>query len=320
MNKYFLLLTTLLSSLFGANPSIPSSPSSCGPEPWLTGTLLAPVTTVPDMGTGIIQPYLLFRDNNGFYTAHWGSTSTPDFWIVNPLIFSCFSLTPWMDIEVSVQGTYQETAGHSYFNTGDAVAGFDFQLVDAKHPILPAIMLSLLETIPLGKYQNLNPELNLVDGTGFGAWISEATLTFYKLFCLKNGHYLSAAAAFSYGYAPAIPLHGNSVYGGGADTRGRLFFGNFFVTTLSFEYTLTQNWVLGLDTLYIHDNRDRFVGVSAESVGFPSLEQIQLTPQFEYNFSKDFGLVAGAWFTAAGRNNFRFRGGMISLYYTFKYD
>ena len=47
-----------------------------------------------------------------------------------------------------------------------------------------------------------------------------------------------------------VKLKGFSYYGGAADKDGTLDLGNDCSTILSFEYTLTQNWVTAVDFVY----------------------------------------------------------------------
>ena len=93
----------------------------------------------------------------------------------------------------------------------------------------------------------------------------------------------------------------------------------FFSTDLAFEYTLTQNWALALDVLYVHNNHTRFSGHKGStygipnSVGGPSSEQFSLAPALEYNWSSNCGVIAGVWFSVAGRNTADFINGVVAI-------
>ena len=93
---------------------------------------------------------------------------------------------------------------------------------------------------------------------------------------------------------------------------------------VSFEFILNQKWVLAPDNVYIHADATQFYGTLGTTaaglpatVGTPSSEQISLAPAIEYNFSANFGIEAGCWFAAWGRNTTEFRSGVINFAYTY---
>ncbi len=99
--------------------------------------------------------------------------------------------------------------------------------------------------------------------------------------------------------------------------------GNTFQGIISFELSLSQNWVLAVDNVYTHVDETQFcgtvgtVGAAPATVGEPSSEQVSFAPAFEYNFSSDFGICVGCWFTAWGRNSTQFRSGVVNIDYTY---
>ncbi|MES2122546.1 MAG: hypothetical protein V4492_07205, partial [Chlamydiota bacterium] len=76
---------------------------------------------------------------------------------------------------------------------------------------------------------------------------------------------------------------------------------------------------LALDIQYQHNNKTRFSGHKGRTrgvrnvVGGPSSEQFSLAPAFEYNFTYNVGLIAGCWFTVAGRNALEFASGVVAI-------
>jgi hypothetical protein len=119
-------------------------------------------------------------------------------------------------------------------------------------------------------------------------------------------------------------VKGFNAYGGGYQTQGTVYPGWNYQGIVSFEFTLNQNWVLTLDNVYTHINKNRFSGnpgVTASgnpaTVGDPSSEQLSFAPAIEYNFSSNIGIIAGAWVTATGRNSTEFRSAVIELDVTF---
>ena len=83
------------------------------------------------------------------------------------------------------------------------------------------------------------------------------------------------------------------------------------------EYTATKNWALALDLNAVCAAKNRFKGKSTSKVGGPSSIQLSLAPAIEYNWSSQLGVIAGSWFTIAGRNSTRFTSvvGAFNYYY-----
>lgn len=292
-------------------------PARLEEEPWFSGTLLAPVTSVVKAGNIVLQPYLNVICQKGVYSPQWTNKTTPDFWVVNPNALLVFGLTEWMDVEMVPQVLWQETRGRSFVGPGDLLVGCDFQLYEGTKTSFPSVLLTLGEIFPVGNYQRLDPRKLQVDATGLGAFVSEVSITLYKQYALRNGHYMSAAFGVIASFPSHVHVNGYNAYGGSGGTQGIVHPGNYFTTILSFEYTLTQNWILAFDTEYIHNDANRFRGTTEALVGSLSRDQINCAPAIEYSFSKRMGLVAGAYFSAFGRNSARFCGGIITLSYVY---
>lgn len=288
--------------------------------PWLTGTLLAfPGTTIPK-GHLLVQPYLFVTKNNALYDRNWSPHAIPNFYSINHELFLVAGLTDWMDVQVTPGLFYNTSKGKSSIQSADLPIGLDFQLVKpTAYKWFPGILFSIREILPTGKYQDFDPDLNKTETSSFGSFQTNASLIFYKVYHLKDAHYLSATLSLEYFYLAPVHVRGFNFYGGGFGTKGRVIPGNFFNGLLSLEYTFNKNWVLAVDALYTHFNRSHFSGevglsLSGEpaNVGFPSRELVSFAPALEYNFSKTFGILGGSWFTACGRNNIRFRSFVLS--------
>ncbi len=226
-----------------------------------------------------------------------------------------------MDIQMIPSVLYFATQGKSSSHFGDLPIILDFQLLsDQKFQWIPGIKLQIGETFPTGKYQKLNPHKLRTDISGLGSFSTSPAIVFYKVYHLYRHHYLSLTASFQYTYYAPVHVKGFNFYGGGFGTRGKVYPGNLSTAIISFEYTLTKNWVLAIDNVYIHEDKNRFrgnPGIAASgipaTVSRPSSEQLSFAPAIEYNFNEHFGLIAGVWFTAAGRNNLEFRTGVASF-------
>jgi len=103
---------------------------------------------------------------------------------------------------------------------------------------------------------------------------------------------------------------------------------------LAGEFTLTQRWVAVLEGNLIYQQASKFHGrlgertandplplgnhprlstllhrlfpsrhnIEGTGIGSGNLNQLTLAPGLEYNFSANYGVIAGAWFTVAGKN------------------
>lgn len=324
MNGYrraFISLVGLLPSLCFADGAVPS-PS----EPWLTGPLIIPAGTVVPKGQIEIQTYLYMTATNALYDNYWQPHALAhNFYSLLGQVIVFFGITEWMDFQLTPQSFYNFTKGQSSVHFGDLPAGFDFQLYPATTKSwVPGVKFTLREIFPTGKYQKLNPHKKGTDVSGAGSFATNVGLEFYKVYHLYKHHFLSAALYLGYIYSAPVHVKGFNAYGGGHHTRGKVYPGNNYQTILSFEFTLNQNWVLALDNVYVHMDKNRFKGHAglldggvAASVKNPSSEQFSFAPAIEYNFSNTLGIIAGAWVTGWGRNAIQFRSGVISLDYTF---
>ena len=198
--------------------------------------------------------------------------------------------------------------------------GLDFQLYyDTPGTWAPAVKLALKANAPLGKYQKLNPNDKGTDAGGGGSWNPAVGLVFSRLFHYTGVHFLAARLALLYAVPNSVHVKGLNVYGGGRGTHGTVYPGPFFTADLGLEYTLAQKWALALDVFYVHENHTRFKGTKGETngipnnMGGPSSEQISLAPAIEYNWNANYGVIAGVWFSVAGRNAEEFINGVIAI-------
>lgn len=318
-------------SIYSHQPSCqvefsPQTSSKIRSEPWLTGPLLAPVGTVVPYGSLMVKPYLYFVTKTGMYNKKGeGISSSRNFYSVNAQFLCFFGLTPWCDLNLIPQIFYQFTANQHSVDCGDLTVGLDFQLMDAGlTPYFPGIKLAIREIFPTGKFQNFSPRRLSTDHTGEGTFATQFDLVFYKVFHLHALHWLSTTFSAQYTVNTPVNVHGFNAYGGGFGTRGKALVGNSFQSILSFELTLNQNWVFSLDTVYKQTDITHFFGIPGISflgtfahVGKPSSELLSLAPAIEYNFSKNLGLIGGAWISVFGRNSSEFLGAVLNLKYVY---
>jgi len=315
-----LFLGTILNADSALKTSMPA------PSPWLTGPLIAPVGTTVPFGDILVKSYLFFNTKTGSYNKNWRAVSAPEnFYTLNAQFLCFFGLTPWCDLNIIPQLVYNTTSNQHYVYAGDLTVGLDFQLMAANlTPYFPGVKFAVREVFPVGNFQWFHPRKLSTDQTGEGTFATQFDLVFYKEFHLYGLHWLSTTFSAQYTVNTPVNVHGFNAYGGGFGTKGKVIPGNHFQGIVSFEFTLNQNWVLALDNIYTCTNVAQFFGlpgISFEgifaSTGKPSSEQLSFAPAIEYNFGSHFGVIAGCWFSALGRNSAEFRSGVINFDYTY---
>jgi len=302
-----------------------NAPSTAVQQPWFTGPLIVPPPLVTSAGSIETQFFIPVIVNTGIYNSDWKQQPQSKLISFVPEFFFYFGLTDYMDLQVVPEAVYSFKQGRSSLHFGDLQVGLDFQVLPpSKNPGIPSVKFSLIETFPTGKYQKLDPDKKMTDISGTGSFISTAGLVLYKMWQIKGIHYLTATFSFDYGIPSAVDVKGFNAYGGGAKTKGRVYPGNISTTILSFEYSLSQNWALAIDNLYVHKDKNRFLGKSSvgpdnskKKVGNPSSEQISFAPGIEYSFSESLGIIIGTWVSGFGRNSIAFRAAAINIDWTF---
>ncbi|MBM3191626.1 MAG: hypothetical protein FJZ63_03085 [Chlamydiae bacterium] len=294
-------------------------------NPWYTGPLLAPSAHCLSPGYVNLQPYLFITDNYGAYTNSGKMEHrSHHLFTLNPLVVGLVGITHWMEATFQVQGIYNSQNGHSSINIGDLPIGLGFGIL-AEKPYVPALLLSIQESFPVGKYQHLNPNKGGVDATGSGAYVTKISLNTSKLvWWWFPKHPMNFRLALSYGIPTTVHVEGFNTYGGGYGTDGKVHPGQTFGLDFGYEFSFTQKWAFALDIVYNYVGKTTFSGYpgldsngNVASVGGPFSEQVSLAPAIEYNLNANFGFIGGVWFTVWGRNSSAFVSGVLSFTYTF---
>lgn len=288
--------------------------------PWLTGPLLSPFGYVIDTGHMNFEPYLYANKAYGRYNKHWKGNSTESLYNLSTQLYTWFGIAHRWDIEIAPVFSWNHTSGASHWVVNDMPVLLEYQILyEKKNRWYPAIKFALLATIPLGKYQKLNPKDKGTDFAGTGNWMPGAEIVFQRLLTLPGNRYLVLHYTIDYTFSTSVPVKGYNAYGGGQHTRGKVYPGSSLLTILGVEYSINKNWGLSFDMQYLHQNRTRFKGHKGMTldvpniIGYASSEQLSLAPAVEYSWSNNLGLIAGAWFSIAGRNAPEFATGIIAI-------
>jgi hypothetical protein len=276
-------------------------------QPWFTGPLLTPSARAVSIGHVNLEPYLFWTIINGRYDHNWSVLPAHKFYQVNPLLIYKIGILEGVDFGGNIQGFYNRTEGESSWAFADLPVGFEIQLVgEHKDSWIPFVKLTLQEVFPTGKYQKLHPHKLGTDIGGQGAFATNIAITMSKLFTFPQNHFMNVRGNFSLTLPCRTHVKGLNTYGGDSETHGHVDPGTSFVFQAAAEYNLTQRWALALDLQAVFAGRSHFKGHTDTPVGTPSSIQLSAAPAIEYNWSENMGVIAGSWFTFAGRNSARF--------------
>lgn len=328
MNKLLLLLTLCLIALLPSLHSTGSSQESTDGDtkvltPWYTGSLLPPTATTLYPGQLFIQPYLNFNNTLGKYRNNRNVEDKPNKLTIQSLTLVQFGIAPRFDFEVIPTFQWSRRQGSSSAGLGDTRALLGTQIVYQKmNSWQPDLRFAIGTIFPTGKYENLNPRKKGTDDRGNGAYGGFINLVTQKTFFWLPMHPIRIRIANEFTFFTSVDVQGLNSYGGGINTQGSIYPGKRYTGIFSVELSLSQNWVLAFDLQYRARAKTKFQGNKgldengkAAEVGSLASQQISLAPAVEYNFSEKIGLIAGAWFTAYGKNTNKFANGMVSLTY-----
>lgn len=316
MKKLFLTFLLSLSLLYSEEPLVDKEEPSY--EPIFAGTLLAYFANNIPPASWLLEPYLFVGNINGIYNSDWKvqhtikNFETQLLWIVET------GITSWMDISLVTIESFTSSHGRKSYLYGDTRVALGFQISkNKKDSWIPDFRIVLQESFPSGKYQNLNPKKTLADISGSGAYETWIIAVLRKIIYLAPRQPITVNLNLEYDFPSNVHAKSFNLYGGTSITDGNVKPGHQLLANLAFEYSLTVNWILGLDIHYLHQNKSRSNHSLRAPLGLPSSEQLSLAPSVEYNPNPNFGCEVGAWFTVAGRNNVSFATGVTTFYWFF---
>lgn len=310
-----ILLTSALSARESYDEYLFEGEAPSTPKPWFTGPILTPSGHVIPEGHQNYEPYVYWTQAKAKYDEHWKAQSHPTF---DDILFQTtmqFGVLPHAEFDMAPQFVYNKIKDQHMWRVSDLPIAFAVQIIyDEKDNWYPGTKLRFGANVPLGKHDRLNPARIDTDVGGIGSWAPSVGIVLTRLHHITGAQFLSWRLFFSYNFGTPVNVKGLSVYGGAPSigpikgTRGTVYLGNIFLFLGGFEYSLSQRWALALDIQYQHNNKNRFSGYTPLNLkpGGPSKELFSLAPAIEYNWSSKLGIIAGPWFTVAGRNTQKF--------------
>lgn len=288
--------------------------------PWYTGSLLALSGKVIPAGQFAFQPYIFINDTYGSYKNNFSLKKTPSIIGINPFLLFQGGITHSTDFQFTMQSFTNFSNGQSVSYLGDSSAQLGFQALWAKpNTSIPDIRLTINQSFPTGKFQNLNEGLKGADSTGSGSYATTFGANIQKLFYPSPIHPLRLRYNFFYTISSKVTAYGLQTYGGEKGGETKIAPGNEIEMILAPEYSLTQNWVITTDITYTHGFKTKIQTQKPvkATVYQPSFDEFTLAPAIEYSFSKNFGIIWGVWFTVFGRNTNAFANATLSFVYGF---
>jgi hypothetical protein len=292
--------------------------------------LLAPSARIIQPGHVNFEPYVLASKRSHIYNKHWHTQHVPTFVSVQTQLQLKTGLCKDFDFQIAPTFSWNHSKGQARWVYNDLPIGINYQLVGNHHDSwLPQVKLSVGEIFPTGPYQKLDLRKNGTDAGGQGSFQTYVAITFGKLYHIYERIWLNLRLNASYIYLASVHVKGLNSYGGSDDTKGKVRPGQQWSQDFGMELSLSQNWALALDIFNwmgdkttFHGRRgtmprqsnvpaflpvtpiffDIVVPLTEANIGSPSFNQVSLAPAIEYNFSANHGIIAGAWFTVAGRN------------------
>lgn len=313
--RIFVLLSAL--PLFAVQiPEEPSHPTI--KTPWFTGPLLAPSPVTVPPGHINYEPYLYAIANIGRYRSNWHAQSHQTLWNFYTQQLLQVGINSWADFQITPTCYYNYTQGAGSWEIGDLPIGFDFQLY-SNNPSLEkwriVLGFTVKETIPIGKYKNLNPKKRGTDIGGEGSWQTTFIFNWGNLFYIGSDHFITWRNSLQYTIPSSVRVKNLNVYGGGPGTNGTATPGQSITFDTAVEITLTRNWVFAMDVLSTWTDKTGFKGQRTVPQTLKESWQFSLAPAIEYNWNPAIGIIIGSWFTVAGKNSTQFAGGVAAFNY-----
>lgn len=289
-------------------------------SPWFTGPLLAASGRTIPLGHVNLETIGFYTRNIGVFNRHWKLVHTPGNYNVQLNTLLSYGFSNNMDVQYNIPYTFNHNMGQNSRRIGDASILLGFQALRQRSIFHPDLRITLQETFPTGRFDDLNPLNQGTDGTGMGSYQTALGLNFQNLSQLGRNHHLRSRLSINYLYASKVHIHGLSSYGGTINTQGQIRPGNLLSIDLAEELSLTQHWVLVMEAYYLTRHATSFKGRLGDihngdlaMIGHGTMQEITLAPAIEYNFSEHYGILAGCWFIPRGKNTTDFISGIIAF-------
>jgi len=266
-------------------------------DAWWTGPMLSNSAATLPKGHALIESYAFDQIQEG--TSSYGS-----------LTYLLYGLTDTLTVGAKPMfGAAAGKGGSLRGGMGDLTLSAQYRLTSPKAPPgKPTIAVSLQYSLPTGRYDRLDTQPGVALGSGAHA----TTLSLYaqQYFWLPNGHIFRARLNIASSWSDKARIDGASVYGTPGGFTGRASPGPRFDVGVSGEYSVTRNWVLGLDLVTSRTASTEISGIVAATGGssstvrftLPRAQSWGIAPAVEYSWRPNLGVLLAARLIPRGRN------------------
>jgi hypothetical protein len=307
---YFVFIGMLICmKSFSADTTAPAAlpPCCCSvregvDDAWWTGPLLTPSAATLPRGHFLFEPYLF-------------DIKSPHLNGLGSLTYLLYGLTYKFTIGYIPTAGYNKVdngLSSSGIKPGDANLVAQYRLTQFKEgSCMPTISFVLQESLPIGKFDKLGSRP--ADGFGSGAYTTTLAVYSQTSFWLPNGRILRMRFDALQAFPGIVNVQDVSVYGTTAGFSGHAAPGNSLTLDASWEYSLTQRFVLALDVTHRYQGNTHVSGYNVlDPNGFLNTAGVQLNssyseafgfaPAIEYSWTPNMGVLFGARFITAGHN------------------
>lgn len=291
------------------------TPSLFAATPWFTGPLLANSGTTVSRNHLLSQTAIYYLMNTGQFLNGRITNPTGEQINASALQFETLGITDALDGQIYSSFNHNEVGGVVFNGIGDTIVTLGYQLFRQSAPLIPNFRLSIQETVPTGRF-NTDPLAEASEVVGVGSYLTNIGLNFSQQNEIRPGYDIQSTLNLNYLYASPIPI---SAIG------GHLSPGNLISIDFALEASLTKNWAIVIETYCSHKTQSALTYSSSPaqaqpfltSFNTPSINLVSLAPAIEYNFSENFGIIAGNWFSIGGKNRPIFSSPALTVGYTF---
>ena len=293
-------------------------------NPWYGSPLITASGNVMPPKFVNIYSLLVVSDTYAINDSQRKRINIPDVTNISPVINIGVGIIPRLDASVTLQGIYTSQSGQDYFDIGDTTLNFGIAILREK-PYVPALKMTLSQSFPTGNYEKFEATKAYVSSTGSGAYATTIGFATSKVVWWWVTHPMQFRFNCKFQLFSDVDVEGINSYGGGIGTDGTVSPGTAVYVSGSYEFSVTQHFVLALDLAYDYHDATTFTGTPGfialgvpASVGSPSKHSFSLAPAMEYVFNPKAVLTAGVWLSAYKTANSRdFIAGFVSFSYGF---
>jgi len=278
----------------GGIPALSASTEKSAPEAWWTGPIIASSGGTVPAGHVLFEPYLF--DARGDAGDYMGSLTYILYGVTDRLTLG---LIPTFGAAHSKGGGARPVPA---VNDLTLTAQYRLHRADIGDAI-PTFSLLVQRVLPLGRYDRLRTGSD----RGIGSGSHATSLGLYAQWSnLFGDRILRTRVNLTGTFANRTMVRGVSVFGTPSGFRGHAHPGDSMFLDVSFEYSLSRNWVLASDLLYSSSEHGHVFGdiegQGKYAAGLPSSRSFGFAPAVEYSWSASRGVLVGIRRIMPGRN------------------